>query len=192
MPDSPENQNPKKDIRLIDVLEKQVRGENASHLSKPKLILLDGVILVARFIRIALILAQMLVALGCLLSVVCYIAGINPNNWLPFLPYLPGLALSVSLLLAAIYFGFSGLDEIQREKRLIRAYLKWHSFEWQGREVEYAVEDDDAPIGQTDPRHGAFAQKAGRLFWLTLPVVGLFLFSSAGWRLPWEEWGWFR
>ena len=181
----------KNDLRIIDILKKSLPVDSEPRLSKAKLIFLDFVIIVTQLIRVTMILAQFSAAVGALMTAICYILGTNPWGVLPYLPYFPGLALSFTLILAAVYFGFSALDESRREIRLVRAYLKWHPFAWAGKEVEFTAEDDNAPIAGHDPRLAIFAEKAGRLLLLTLPVVFMILSMSADWRLPWEAWGWF-
>lgn len=192
MNDSQFPEETKDDLRIVDILRKSLPEDGEAQLSKPKLILLDLVILLTQLIRIALILAQFAAAAAALFSAGCYLLGLNPWGMLPYVPYPAGLALSVTLILAAAYFGFSALDESAREIRLIRAYLKYHSFAWAGKAVEFDENDDDAPIAGRDPRAAHFAAKAGRLLLATLPVTYIVLSASADWRLPWVAWGWFE
>lgn len=182
----------KNDLRIIDILKKTLPVDSEPRLSKTKLIFLDLAIIITQLIRVTLILAQFSAAVGALMIACCYILGKNPRGALPYLPYFPGLALSLTLILTAAYFGLSAIDESAREIRLIRAYLKYHSFAWVGKAVEFDEDDDDAPIAGRNPRPAYFAEKAGRLLLLTLPVVFIILSMSADWRLPWEAWGWFN
>ena len=182
----------KDDLRIVDILQTSLPAGAEPRFTKPKLVLLDIAILLAQLIRTALILAQFAAAAAALIAAGCYILGINPDGRLPYTPYFPGLALSFTLVLAALYFGFSAFDESAREVRLVRAYLKYRSAAWAGKTVEFSANDDDAPIAGRETRAAQFAGKAGRLLLLALPAVFMILSACAGWRLPWEAWGWFK
>lgn len=162
------------------------------HMSKPKLILLDFLILLAAVGRYVWILGEIIFVLLCIAGSIMLVTGFSYQGFSFYIPPSSAWSAALTLLPLGIYFVVNIIEDLRREIRLTKAYLKWHRSKWAGKENVFSEDDDDEPIGKKDPRLERISEKAIQSFWIFLLITLFLMFRDADWHLPWVKWGWFQ
>jgi hypothetical protein len=167
-------------------------GGRFQHISKIKLILLDFLILLATTGRYIWIIGEIFFVLLCAAFSVKLFTGSNFRNFSFYIPPLSAWAAALTLVPLGIFFAVNAIEDLQREIRLTKSYLKWHRCKWKDEEIIFSKDDDNEPIGKKDPRLEKISTKAIQSFGIFFLITLFLMFRDAGWHLPWLKWGWFQ
>jgi uncharacterized membrane protein len=127
----------------------------------------------------------------------CWIAGVNvlsrgDASWLPYVPLLNPLDISVALSFAAVGLWWTSLDEAQRQSlwesdpRVLVAIVAGLVFLWLNSALIRSLHHNwGAPITVYGVAHSTLVQSALSIFWGVLGFAAMTLAAKQHWRYVW-------